>query len=158
VGPLARFRGRGVSVRADELLSLAPPAAISQLAAFRRVLEETLIPRLATRHGRWHLGPVFTGSELLHADADLIAAGLLLDLKTSAAKPSLARADMFQVIGYALLDFDDAYRLTDLGIVSARYAYLTTWPIQELLDELAGHPVRLPDIRDDFRHLLLTYR
>jgi len=118
------------------------------------VFETTLIPHLATRPGRWHLGPVFTGSELLHADADLIAAGLLLDLKTSAAKPSLARTDMFQVIGYALLDFEDAYRLTHLGIISARYAYLTTWPIQDLLDELAGHAVRLPDIRDDFRHLL----
>jgi hypothetical protein len=157
-GPLAQFRFKGVSVGADELLSLAPEAALSQLAAFRRVFETALIPRLATWQGRWHLGPTFTGSELLHADADLIAAGLLLDLKTSAAKPSLARGDMFQVIGYALLDFDDAYQLTHLGIVSARYAYLTTWPIQELLDELAGHPVRLPDIRDDFRHLLLTHR
>ena len=34
---------------------------------------------------------------------------------------------MFQVIGYALLDFDDAYQLTEVGTFSARYGYLAIW-------------------------------
>jgi hypothetical protein len=41
---------------------------------------------------------------LIKADADLIAAGLLLDLKTD-SKLSLGVTTMFQVIGYALLDW-----------------------------------------------------
>jgi hypothetical protein len=94
---------------------------------------------------------------LIKADADLIAAGLLLDLKTD-SKLSLGVTTMFQVIGYALLDFDDTYRLAELGIFSARYAHLATWDIGILLDELAGHHVSLPFIRQEFRELLLAHQ
>jgi hypothetical protein len=153
-GPLSQFLGHRAS--AAELLALAPPAALDQLAAFRHVYETTLIPQLAGRPGRWYLGPTFTGSQLVKADADLIAAGLLIDLKTAAAKPSLGVKEAFQVIGYALLDFDDAYQLTDVGIFSARYAYLASWDLQALLDQLAGHAVSLAGTRDEFRRLLLA--
>jgi hypothetical protein len=152
-GPLSRFLERRAS--AAELLALAPTAALDQLAAFRDVYETTLIPQLASRPGRWHLGPTFTGSQLLNADADLIAAGLLIDLKTGSAKPSLGVKVALQVIGYALLDFSDTYQVTDVGIFSARYAYLATWDLQELLDQLAGHAINLADTRDEFRRLLL---
>ena len=154
-GPLERFQGHRAS--ASELLGLASPAALGQLAAFREVFASTLLPRLACRPGRWVLGAEFTGSALIKADADLIAAGLLLDLKTD-SKLSLGVTTMFQVIGYALLDFDDAYRLTEAGTFSARYAYLATWDIGSLFDELAGHHVDLPSIRQEFRQLLLAHQ
>lgn len=103
------------------------------------------------------LGPTFTGSDLIPADADLIAAGLLLEMKTS-VKLTLAVQDLFQVIGYALLDFNDECKITELGIFHARHAYLATWDISELLRELAGQPVSLQAVRQDFRDLLLTCR
>jgi hypothetical protein len=153
-GPLSPFLERPAS--AAELLALAPPAALDQLAEFRHVYQTALIPVLALRPGRWHLGPTFAGSRLVRADADLIAAGLLIDLKTAAARPSLGVKEAFQVIGYALLDFDDAYHLSVVGIFSARYAYLASWELQALLDRLAGHPVSLAGTRDEFRRLLLA--
>jgi hypothetical protein len=155
LGPLGRFRGHGVS--GSELLELASSAALDQLAAFRDVFASTLLPQLAHRPGRWVLGAEFTGSALIKADADVIAAGLLLDLKTD-SKLSLGVTTMFQVIGYTLLDFDDAYQLTEVGTFSARYAYLATWDIGTLLDELASHHVNLPSVRREFRQLLLTQR
>jgi hypothetical protein len=151
IGPRELFQGHRAS--ADELLGLASPAAVSQLAAFREIFASTLLPELARRPGRWVLGPDFTGSALIKSDADLIAAGLLLDLKT-VSKLSLGVTTMFQVISYALLDFDDVYQLTEVGIFSARYAYLATWDIGALIDELAGHHVKLPFIRQEFRQLL----
>jgi hypothetical protein len=155
-GPLSRFQGR--TVTADGLMALAPPAGLDQLARFREVFESTLLPRLASRTGPWTLGPAFAGSALIGgADGDLIAAGLLLDLKTS-AKLTLAVKDLFQVIGYALLDFDDEYKITELGIFSARYAYLARWDLARLLDDLAGHQVSLPATRQEFRQLLLTHQ
>ena len=118
------------------------------------MFETALIPRLTDRRGPWALGPTFSGSAVIGgADGDLIAAGLLLELKTS-AKLTLAVKDLFQVIGYALLDFDDEYKLTELGIFNARYAYLATWSLGNLLSELAGHPVRLQSARQEFRQLL----
>lgn len=152
LGPLGSLRGHRAS--ASELLGLASPAALAQLAAFREVFASALLPRLAQRPGRWILGPVFAGSALIKADADLIAAGLLLDLKTE-SKLSLGITTVFQVLGYALLDFDDAYHLTDVGTFSARYAYLATWNLGALCDELAGQHIDLPTVRQEFHQLLL---
>ncbi|HUY49790.1 MAG TPA: hypothetical protein VMV92_29420 [Streptosporangiaceae bacterium] len=155
MGPLARFQSGPVTV--DDLLGLAPPAGLDQLARFRRVFETTLIPQLASRTGPWAVGPTFSGSALgTRSDGDLIAAGLLLELKTS-AKLTLAVKDLFQVIGYALLDFDDAYHLDSVGIFSARYAYLATWVVGSLLDDLAGHEVSLQSVRDEFRKVLVSH-
>jgi hypothetical protein len=150
MGPLGQFRGHS-RVCGDDLLGLAPPAGLDRLARLRRVFETTLIPRLAARPGEWALGPTFAGSELIKAGADLVAAGLLQDLKTSAKKLSLPVTDILEVIGYALLDFDDEYGLNTVGIFIARYAYLATWEIGALLDELAGHEVSLPAVRGEFR-------
>lgn len=47
------------------------------------MFETVLLPQLHRHSGQWYLGPTFTGSALMKADADLITAGLLLDLKTS---------------------------------------------------------------------------
>jgi hypothetical protein len=71
-------------------------------------------------------------------------------------RASLGVTTIFQVIGYTLLDFDDAYQLTEVGTFSARYAYLATWDIDALLDEPAGQHVSLPSVRHEFRELLLT--
>jgi hypothetical protein len=154
LGPLGRFRGRAVS--AAELLGMVSEAALRQLTEFRQVYEATLLPALASRRGRWTIGPTFTGSELVKADADLIAAGLLVELKTTAKRLSLGVVDLFQVIGYVLLDFDDEFGIDTVGIFSARYAYLVTWSLGSLLDELAGHPVSLAVARAQFRDLLVT--
>jgi hypothetical protein len=154
LGPLSRFHGR--TVTAAELLALAPPAGLDQLARFRQVFQETLLPRLASRTGPWALGPTFAGSALIGgADGDLIAAGLLLELKTT-AKLSLPVTDMLQLIGYALLDFDDAYRLDTLGLFNARYSHLATWNIASLLSDLAGHLANLTAAREEFHALLLA--
>lgn len=153
-GPLSRFQGR--TVTADDLLALAPPAGLDQLARFREVFESALLPQLASRTGPWTLGPTFVGSALIGgADGDLIAAGLLLELKTS-SKLSLTVTDMLQVIGYALLDFEDAYRLDTVGLFNARYSHLVTWDLASLLSELAGHPVNPAAARDEFQALLLA--
>jgi hypothetical protein len=155
LGPLGRFHDPRPST--EQLLALAPPAALSQLAAFRQVFQTALVSKLAGRRGLWALGPTFIGSALIRADADLIAAGLLLDLKTY-AKLSLGVQDVLQAIGYALLDFDDEYKLDELGIFSARYAYLATWDLSALLEELAGGQVSLQATREEFREVLLTHQ
>jgi hypothetical protein len=55
--PLSRFQGR--TVTADDLLALAPPAGLDQLARFREVFESILLTQLASRTGLWKLGPAF---------------------------------------------------------------------------------------------------
>ena len=115
------------------------------------------MPNLADRHGPWVIGPTFQGSGLVGgADADLIASGLLLDVKTTAKKLSLARVDVFQLLAYTLLDFENAYSLDSVGLFSARYGYMVIWNFRELLEELSGRPVDLPALREEFREMLLA--
>ena len=150
-GPLAQLRGQLPT--AADLLFLAPPAGIEQLIAFRHLFDTVLLPRLSDRVGEWALGPVFTGSQLLAADADLIAAGLLLELKTS-AESTITMRTLLQLVGYVLLDFDDRFRLTEVGVFGARYGHFATWELGSLLNTLAGRRVDLQTARAEFRDFL----
>ena len=152
-GPLGQLR----APTADALLTLAPPTALTQLARFRKVFENVLMPKLASRRGPWALGPEFTGSQLIPADADVIAGGLLLDIKATAKQPSLAAVDLRQIICYSLLDFDDEFTITTVGMFSARYGYLATWDLGPLLVDL-GATSNLAQMRSGFRQVLVASR
>ena len=146
-GPPAAAALEGV----EKIMALAPPEGLAQLTALREVMERDLLPRLAERKGQWTLGPVFTGSHYMKGDGDLIAADLLLDLKTT-VKPGLDGKDMFQLITYTLMDWDDEYKLQEFGFFNARYGYLATWDIDVLLHEIGK--VTLHEARMQFRELL----
>ena len=88
------------------------------------------------------------------ADGDLIAGGLLLDLKTS-ARPELPLSDIFQLAAYALMASRDQYRLDSVGVFLARYGHLTTWPLDTFLSELADRPVDVSQARADFLGMLM---
>jgi hypothetical protein len=92
-------------------------------------------------------------SAIMRGDADLIAAGLLTELKTTARKPSLGVTDAWQVIGYALMDYTDEFGITDVAIFHARYGYLAQWNLDALLSELAGRPATAAALRAEFRAL-----
>src|SRR5439155_23659068 len=88
-------------------------------------------------------GPVatgrrFDGSADLNADADIIAGGLLIDIKAGqGGKPrkdgtrvaNLSRQELDQLIGYTLLDYSDAYQIHTVAIYAARFGYLATCPV-----------------------------
>lgn len=142
------------------LLSLAPAEGLDQLVALQELARERLLPRLGTPV---HLGPTFAGSRYCAADADLIAGGVLIDIKTrlGARNPRtgertdrLARSDVHQLLGYLFFDRDDEYRITDLAIYSARYGDLIGWPVAEALRTLAGAPVDLAAVRGEVWELL----
>jgi hypothetical protein len=79
IGPIGRLPRRS----ADSLLDAAPDAGLEQLAALRDVMESVLLPAVNSRQGLWALGPTFAGSEIMRGDADLVAGGLLTELKTT---------------------------------------------------------------------------
>ena len=150
-------------VTAKKLLGLADKEALAQLAELRKIIERNLIPQLAARRGKWFIGPTFSGSALIAADGDLLAKGLLLDLKVRVGgqqrkdgtrQDQLKKEDIYQLVAYALLDFDDKLKIRELGIFNARYGHLATWPLQELLNELAGKDMNLMTVRRQLRTLL----
>jgi hypothetical protein len=142
-----------------EALDLAADGEVADLLALAEAARRALLPALAARGAPLHVGPTFAGSAELPADADVIAGGLLVELKTTLGdrradgtrRCSLAQQTVHELLGYLLLDYDDAYRIDALGVYAARYAHLAVWPLAELLAELAGGPVDLAELRAEFR-------
>lgn len=132
----------------DKMLEQADDAAVTELVALRELCNERLIPKLT---GPYHLGPTFDLSEAgpaqrIAAEADLIADGLLIDIKTTLApknkaglRPEVLKAEnMYQLLGYALLDYSNKYKIDQMGIFSARYGTLATWPLERVTSLMSG--------------------
>ena len=142
----------GPDAGVDDAMALIPDEAVSDLRALVDGLHRSV---LATYPGRVIANPTFAGSRLVGgADADLIIGDCLIDAK--ATVQNLQRDWVYQLIGYALLDFDDAYEIRRVGFYHARVASLLAWDLQEMLDEAAGQPVDVASLRHDFRALLPT--
>lgn len=142
---LARLLGRPPAPLPG-LLDLAPAAGVGELTELFALAQTRLLPHLERPVTP---GPEFTLSRWCNADADLIAGRLLVDLKvklgpksasTGRRHATLARTDLYQVIAYALFDSADRYRLDEVGLYTARYGALVTWPLTGLLRALSGDP------------------
>ncbi|WFE26177.1 hypothetical protein O7623_22905 [Solwaraspora sp. WMMD791] len=146
---------------AADLLALANEVEVADLVAMRDLAVERLLPGLPA--GPVTTGMTFDGSADLAGDADLIAGGMLVDFKAGqGGKPradgtraaSLARTDLDQLLGYALLDYSDRYGLHTVGVYAVRFGYLAAWPLAELGQRMAGRPVDLAALRAEFAGVL----
>ncbi len=147
--------------RSSELLGLCTDAEVADLIAMRDLARGQLLPALPV--GAVHTGMTFDGSQDLHADADLIAGGMLVDFKASQGgnprqngtrAASLPRADLDQLLGYALMDYSNAFGLHSLAVYSARFGYFISWPIDQLVAQLAGRTLDLATLRAEFAQVL----
>lgn len=166
--PLAQLRERK-AFDTQSLLELASDAAVDELLALHQVALTHLHPHLppATPARQLHLGPTFAASTLLAADADLVCDGLLLEVKTRLGSlrsrtagrySSLSLLELYQVLGYALFDTDDAFGIDRVGWYAARYGHLAVWDLQEFADRLAGRDVDLAAERAAVHELLSADR
>jgi hypothetical protein len=115
----------------DDLLALATQAAVEDLAAMATLLCQRL-PDLMVQ--RATLNPTFDGSLAVEgADADLIVNHTLLELKTT-KQDAFERVDhVYQLLGYALLDYSNEHEIERVGIYLARRGVLVSWSVAELL-------------------------
>ena len=97
-----------------------------------------------------HADPTFAASRWCNAYADVIAGGLLLEVKTRLGPKSkvgvrrparhIAARRPYEALGYLLFDTDDRYRIERVGWHSARYGNLVVFDVDELLQRLIGDP------------------
>lgn len=144
-----------------ELLDLALPGEVADLIAMRDSARRVLIPHLPG--GPVHTGPTFEGSRDLAADADLIAGGTLIEMKSTRGAraradgtrpPRVDADDLYQIIGYLLMDYSDRYAITEVGLYLIRYECYMTWPVDWFLGSAAGRHVDLAQARKAFSDLL----
>ncbi|WP_144831122.1 hypothetical protein [Microbacterium sp. BH-3-3-3] len=98
--------------------------------------------------------PTFMGSLAVGgADADFIVGDLLVEIKTREQITSpWIRDTLFQLLGYTLLDVDDAHGIRRVGLLLPRQLHLQIWSLDELLGSDAEEA--LPEIRNKFAGLL----
>lgn len=146
--------------RASDLLALANAEEVADLIAMRDLAVEQLLPKLPS--GPAATGPTFEGSADLNADADLIVGGVLVDFKATQgrARPDgsraagLTRGDIDQLLGYVLLDYSDTFALHSVAIYAVRYGHYAAWPLDDLCADLAGRPVDLAAMRQEFAQVV----
>ena len=85
-------------------------------------------------------GPNFARSLAVGgADADQIVENCLYDIKTTENPRAKLVEDLWQLIGYALLDWNNEYALDRVGFYCATQAVCMTWPLSKLVAECTGY-------------------
>lgn len=107
----------------DDLLALPPQIWVDDLCALSRAFAPT-VPEFAREP--LVLNPIFAGSgDIGGADADLVSAGCLVDIKTT-VDPKFTRTRLlYQLLGYVFLDYDDVYAINSVGVYLSRQALHT---------------------------------
>lgn len=135
----------------DDLLEVVPTRWVEDL----KVLSRMFLDAAGDRFGEpCRFGPTFDGSrDMGGADADMILGTSLIDVKTT-VDPKVTRDGLWQILGYALLDYSDAYGLDTAGFYFARQGRFVEWPLVELARDCSDGAVESwPAARDEFRSM-----
>jgi len=84
--------------------------------------------------------------------------GCVLEIKAT-VNPRLDPIWLHQLLGYVLLDYRNELGIEALGIYFARQGHLIQWPLEELMNTLAGTDLPpLPELRAQFRQVAQSAR
>jgi hypothetical protein len=141
----------------DDAYLLTPDLVIEELLTFARAAQSTVLPLIRQRGEPLRPGATLAGSaDVGGADLDVVANGLLVELKTTlgpkrrdgSRRFALSQVEIYQLLGYLLLDYTDSFRIDSCCIYNARWRTQVVWPVQQLL-ELLGVDRPLADLRAD---------
>ncbi|RCG19090.1 hypothetical protein DQ384_38070 [Sphaerisporangium album] len=138
------------------LLALPHRHLVDDILAQLRAAEHGTLGRLRAQSDRavCSPGPTFDGSSYLAADADLIVDGFLLEFKSTRRVEQFYKPVILQLLGYALMDFSDRYRIDSLGVYMTRAGALILWPLEDYLALLGARRRDLAELRAAFEKLL----
>lgn len=140
--------GDGAATSLESWAARVPPGAVGDLVQLAALAAPVFHP-LAQMPTQGKLaGPTFAGTrDVGGADADLILDRTLIDIKAYTDPRRIGRVELYQLVGYALLDYDDAYQLESAGFYLARSGSLVSWHLDDLLTAM-GATIGIGDLRD----------
>ena len=155
-GPEAASEIAGASTSVEAMLSCASSCALSDLRnlSYRFYDRHNHLTQLASE-----LNPTFDGSFAIGgADADLVVDDTLIDIKTT-VKLELQSTWVYELMGYALLDYSDAHRLDSIGLYLARQGVLLKWDLRSAIRHLRlDKPGTLEELRRGMRQTVLSQK
>jgi hypothetical protein len=130
--------GLGPEATTDDLLGLCSAAAAADMAAMVDAFHGSQAELLK---GGAVLNPGFAyrGGG---ADGDLVVEGCYIDIKAARdpKRPSPPQWP-WELLGYTLLDHEDRYGISSVGLYLPRQSLLVTWPLEDFSRMLAGEGV-----------------
>ncbi|MGW5263398.1 hypothetical protein ACWEQG_20690 [Microbispora sp. NPDC004025] len=150
------IHGDAESFDFERMLQIATPALVNDLLAQLHAAEDSPLDQLRAQcaEDTCLSGPVFEGSALISADADLIADGILIDFKSTRNVHIFSQATIQQLLGHVLLDLNDQYSIDSVGVYLTRAAALITWPVDRYLALLGTRRRELKVLRTAFFRLI----
>lgn len=138
--PAPMLAGDPDTVSLDTMLTEVPDYCVADLLAQVELASGALHElRASTPPSSVCTGPVFAGSaDVDGADADLIVDGYLIDVKATVSPSRIGREEFRQLIGYVLLDYENAYDIQQAGFYLSRYGVLIGWDLPRLLQLLGA--------------------
>lgn len=116
----------------DSLLADVDPRIAGDLVALSRAFYETAADIVTAPDVIAGASPV-GAPEVGGADFDFISAGTLYEVKTTTNPGRVAIDTLRQFIGYALLDWDDAFQIRRLGLILPRQRTKLVYDVADLL-------------------------
>lgn len=121
----------------DEVYDSIPPLMLEDIARLRIVNQRQIKHwRLRMKHGAFFVSnPSFSGDFLVGgSDGDWFIDNTLFDFKVKdTITAPWVRKTLMQLLGYLILDLDNDYQATRIGIWLPRQATVRTWEIEEVL-------------------------
>lgn len=149
-GQLGRSCDQAKTVQ--EFVANIEPAVLHDLRALMNIGagQIELWQKQIADDARFETNPDFSGSVLVGgADGDWIVGDTLIDCKVygQLSVPKL-RDFLLQLLGYVMLDLDDALKIRRVGLWLPRQQLTSSWSLEYLL---GGDPeILLPALRDEF--------
>ena len=121
----------------DDLFASIPPAMLADVSNLRAANQEQVEQwrTMILKGVEYTENPHFTGASLVGgADGDWFIDDTLFDFKVvDKISAPWVRKVLMQLLGYLILDLDNDYQATRIGIWLPRQATVKTWEIEEIL-------------------------
>ena len=101
------------------------------------------------------LGPTFAGSPFIGgADADMILDKCLYDIKTTANPRNNLPANIRQLLGYLLLDWENEHGINQVGFYFSRQCKQISWNAESLVSQTTTTGNDIQSLRDELRETI----
>ncbi len=137
---------------ADDLLNAVPDRYVQDVVA----LADAFTERYADQRGAPAvLNPVFRGSkDVGGADGDIVVDGCLWDIKTTTRTKGKG-VWLYQILGYALLDYENDYEIEHIGFLFPRQNTSVRWELSDMIRKLSKRPdLSILELRQEVRNRL----
>ena len=144
----------GEDLEKEKYLSHIP----NELAGEIQALMKSAEPEFPNGNTEIVLGPTFAGSAFVGgADADMILDDCLYEIKTTANPRDKLPANVRQLLGYLLLDWENEHGINQVGFYFSRQCRKISWDADSIVSQTANIGTNIQSLRDELKETIAVF-